>query len=90
MNDTCESLRVPPKVNFREWHFTDRPFAVAYALSYIGFLSCGFYIVSQARDRYTVDENGIKIITLWKTPNNAAATLDLKEVSCVKPSTLSV
>jgi len=53
---------VPPKVNYQERKVTDRPFAIIYALSYVGFLACGFTIVSKARARYELNDDGDRVL----------------------------
>lgn len=56
---------VPPKVNYQERKVTDRPFAIIYALSYIGFLACGFTIVSKARARYELNGDGERVLASY-------------------------
>lgn len=49
---------VPPKVLYNERSLTDKWWGVAYVLSYIAFLSTGFFLVSNAHVRYETDEFG--------------------------------
>jgi len=42
---------------------TDKWFGILYALSYVGFLSTGFFLVSKAKAPYSRNENGDRIIS---------------------------
>lgn len=56
---------VPPKINYQERKVTDRPFAIIYALSYVGFLACGFTIVSKAQPRYELNADGDRVLASY-------------------------
>lgn len=43
---------VPPKVEFKNRNVTDKWWGVLYILSYISFITCGFVVASQAKERY--------------------------------------
>lgn len=52
---------VLPKVEFRDRSFTDKWWALAYVLSYIAFLSCGFVLTSKAQNRYVYGDSGERL-----------------------------
>ena len=54
---------VPPRVDFNNRVATDKWWGFVYFLSYVAFLSTGFYVVSQATVRYDRDENGVRTIS---------------------------
>ena len=56
---------VPPRVQFRDRQFTDKWWGVIYALSYIAFLSTGFFLVSKSHARYEIGEDGTMQISAY-------------------------
>jgi len=64
-NQTVGPNTVPPRVQFRDRQFTDKWWGVIYALSYIAFLSTGFFLVSKSHARYEIGEDGTMQISAY-------------------------
>lgn len=54
---------VPPRVEFLNRSATDKIFSILYALSYIGFLACGFFLVSKAKPAFVRDADGRRVVS---------------------------
>jgi len=53
---------VAPKVEYKNRSFTDKWWGLVYILTYAGFLSCGFFLVSKSKDRWVFDtETGSRL-----------------------------
>lgn len=57
------SETVPPRVDFNQRSLTDKWFGLIYILSYIGFLSTGFFLVSKVRPAFYRNEAGNRVIS---------------------------
>lgn len=53
---------IPRKVSYQDREVTDKWWGLFYVLSYVGYLSCGFFLVSQAHPKYILDANGERSI----------------------------
>mmetsp|Transcript_25641 Transcript_25641/g.47786 ORF Transcript_25641/g.47786 Transcript_25641/m.47786 type:complete len:653 (-) Transcript_25641:176-2134(-) len=56
---------VPPRVLWRKENrsYTDKIWGIVYALSFVAFLSCGFFLVANSKPRYEHDSQGNRVIS---------------------------
>lgn len=71
----------PPKVLWRkeERTFTDKVWGVAYILSFVAFLSCGFVLVANSKPKYEHNSEGNRVISSHFQPDVQACCQGLSE-----------
>jgi len=61
---------IPPKVEFRDRKYTDKPAAIVYIMSYLAFLITGFIIVGNAKARYVWNDVTLELSDHYRNKLN--------------------